>query len=165
LKEWSAKAKQIISENPEAFAREDKVQGKDVSLKGKMTRELSDGKLFVKRNFVPEYDERDVEWDGEKPLKGGVEVGTTVGFENGTKKVELPEEPKLTVAQIEEIENKIGAGLIEEVIQVAEGELQLVDVLKRSEVWQDLEEKPVEGQWSYFMRDTATPTTQTPPQK
>ena len=36
--------------------------------------------------------------------------------------------------RIEEIENKIGAGLIEEVIQVAEGELKLLDVLKRSEV-------------------------------
>ncbi|TVY14879.1 NADH-ubiquinone oxidoreductase 29.9 kDa subunit [Lachnellula arida] len=224
-KEWSAKAKQIVSENPEAFARQDKVQGKDVSLAGKMTRELSDGKEFIKRRVVPEYDEREVEWDGEKALKGGVEVGTTVGFEDGTKKLELPEEPLLTVAhegevpfhdeifwsvllsglknrqmtitnafkctseflivshlypvlladwvleidrrehqanpryRIEEIENKIGAGLIEEVIQVAEGELKLVDVLKRAEVWQDLEEKPVEGQWSYFMRDTATPTT------
>ncbi|TVY94523.1 NADH-ubiquinone oxidoreductase 29.9 kDa subunit, mitochondrial [Lachnellula willkommii] len=158
-KEWSAKAKQIVSENPEAFARQDRVQGKDVSLAGKMTRELSDGKEFIKRRVVPEYDEREVEWDGEKALKGGVEVGTTVGFEDGTKKLELPEEPLLTVAQIEEIENKIGAGLIEEVIQVAEGELKLVDVLKRAEVWQDLEEKPVEGQWSYFMRDTATPTT------
>jgi len=36
--------------------------------------------------------------------------------------------------RIEEIENKIGAGLIEEVIQVAEGELKLVDVLFRSKV-------------------------------
>lgn len=98
-KEWSAKAKQIVSENPEVFAREDRVQGKDVSLAGKMTREVSDGKEFIKRRVVPEYDEREVEWDGEKPLKGGVEVGTTVGFEDGTKKLELPEEPLLTVAQ------------------------------------------------------------------
>jgi NADH dehydrogenase (ubiquinone) 1 alpha subcomplex subunit 5 len=29
--------------------------------------------------------------------------------------------------------------------------------------WEDLEEKPVEGQWSYFKRDTATRETQTPP--
>lgn len=26
--------------------------------------------------------------------------------------------------------------------------------------WEDLEEKPVEGQWSYFERGTHTPTTQ-----
>ena len=98
-KEWSAIAKQIISENPEAFARQENVQGMDVSLQGKMTQETSDGKVFIKRRFVPEYDERTVEWDGEKPLKGGVEIGTTVGFEDGTKKLELPEEPLLTVAQ------------------------------------------------------------------
>ena len=98
-KEWSAKAKQIISENPGAFERQERVQGKDMSLEGKMTRELADGKVFVKRSAVQEYDEREVEWDGEKVLKGGVEVGTTVGFEDGTKKVELPEEPLLSVAQ------------------------------------------------------------------
>lgn len=32
------------------------------------------------------------------------------------------------------MENKIGAGLIEEVIQVAEGELRLVDVMTESKV-------------------------------
>lgn len=36
--------------------------------------------------------------------------------------------------RIEEVENKIGAGLIEEVIQVAEGELKLVDVLAKAQV-------------------------------
>ena len=32
------------------------------------------------------------------------------------------------------METLIGGGLIEEVIQVAEGELQLVDVMKKAEV-------------------------------
>ena len=32
------------------------------------------------------------------------------------------------------MENQIGAGLIEEVIQVAEGELKLVDVMTESKV-------------------------------
>lgn len=36
--------------------------------------------------------------------------------------------------RISEIEHKIGAGLIEEVIQVAEGELKLVDEMSKSEV-------------------------------
>jgi NADH dehydrogenase (ubiquinone) 1 alpha subcomplex subunit 5 len=34
--------------------------------------------------------------------------------------------------RVGELENKIGAGLIEEVIQVAEGELKLVDVMFQS---------------------------------
>lgn len=36
--------------------------------------------------------------------------------------------------RISEIENKIGGGLIEEVIQVAEGELRLVDEMVKSKV-------------------------------
>lgn len=36
--------------------------------------------------------------------------------------------------RIEELENKIGAGLIEEVVQVAENELKLVEVMKENKV-------------------------------
>lgn len=36
--------------------------------------------------------------------------------------------------RIQEIESKIGAGLIEEVIQVAEGELKLVDTMLQAKV-------------------------------
>ena len=36
--------------------------------------------------------------------------------------------------RIAEIENKIGAGLIEEVIQVAEGELKLIDTMTEAKV-------------------------------
>ncbi|OJJ46690.1 hypothetical protein ASPZODRAFT_132804 [Penicilliopsis zonata CBS 506.65] len=61
-------------------------------------------------------------------------------------------EPALEAEQISEIENKIGAGLIEEVIQVAEGELKLVDELYKSQAWEELEEKPRPGQWTYFER-------------
>lgn len=37
--------------------------------------------------------------------------------------------------RVSEIENKIGAGLIEEVIQVAAGELELVDVMAESQAY------------------------------
>ncbi|RKF59256.1 NADH-ubiquinone oxidoreductase 29.9 kDa subunit, mitochondrial [Erysiphe neolycopersici] len=66
--------------------------------------------------------------------------------------IKLEPEPQLTVEQIEEIENRIGAGLIEEVIQVAEGELKLVEIMLKAKVWEDLEEKPSEDQWTYFQR-------------
>ncbi|EME79116.1 uncharacterized protein MYCFIDRAFT_64015 [Pseudocercospora fijiensis CIRAD86] len=71
-------------------------------------------------------------------------------------------EPSLTAAQINEIEAKIGAGLIEEVIQVAEGEHELVRTLAEAQVWEDLEEKPQPGQWKYHERDTHTGKTQAP---
>jgi NADH dehydrogenase (ubiquinone) 1 alpha subcomplex subunit 5 len=38
------------------------------------------------------------------------------------------------MSRIHEIEQKIGAGLIEEVIQVAEGELKLLDTMEKSKV-------------------------------
>lgn len=47
---------------------------------------------------------------------------------------EIEPEPLLTADQINELETKIGAGLIEEVIQVAEGEKQLAETLLESQV-------------------------------
>ncbi|KAF4626823.1 hypothetical protein G7Y89_g11334 [Cudoniella acicularis] len=158
-KEWSEKAKQTIAEHPEVFSAEANVQGNNVSLVGKMTKESHDGRTFVTTEPEKEVDEIEDEWDGEAYVKGGVEVGSFMKYEEGLKKVVLPKEPILTAEQIVEVENKIGAGLIEEVIQVAEGELELVDVMLNSKAWEPLEEKPVEGQWTYFKRDIGAPTT------
>ncbi|KIW06105.1 uncharacterized protein PV09_03273 [Verruconis gallopava] len=66
--------------------------------------------------------------------------------------VEIEPEPQMTLEQVQEIEEKIGAGLLEEVIQVAEGEMRLVDKMIASKVWEPLEEQAPEGQWSYFER-------------
>ncbi|KAG9238973.1 NADH-ubiquinone oxidoreductase-like protein 299 kDa subunit [Amylocarpus encephaloides] len=160
---WKETAQKIMSKNPEVFSAEKNVDGNVVSLKGKMTKETHGGNAFVSSPI--DQEDPEAEWDGEPQVRGGIEVGSYMKFDAGQTKAGLPEEPKLTSAQIEEMENKIGAGLIEEVIQVAEGELKLVDVLLKHQVWEDLVEKPVEGQWTYFMRDTGTPTTQSPPQK
>ena len=86
--------------------------------------------------------------------------------------------------RIHDVETQIGGGLIEEVIQVAEGELKLVDTMTQSKVlvhsvfapviaferkpltfcrWEELEEKAPEGQWEYFSRDQHTLPTQEPP--
>lgn len=37
--------------------------------------------------------------------------------------------------RVEEVENKIGAGLIEEVIKVAESELKLIDIMYKSKAY------------------------------
>ena len=47
------------------------------------------------------------------------------------------------VYRISDAENQIGGGLIEEVIQVAEGELKLVETMAESEVYAPLH--PAEG--------------------
>lgn len=56
----------------------------------------------------------------------------------------------LMVGRISEIENRIGAGLIEEVIQVAEGELKLVDVLAKSKVYVQGSDSHIEVRGVFF---------------
>ena len=63
-------------------------------------------------------------------------------------------------ARVNHIEQQIQAGLIEEIILVAEAETALVDEMYKSKVWEDLEESPNQGQWAYYERDTHTPKTQ-----
>jgi NADH dehydrogenase (ubiquinone) 1 alpha subcomplex subunit 5 len=48
--------------------------------------------------------------------------------------------------------------LIEEVVQVAEGEQKLAAVMLESRVWEELEERSPEGQWTYFERGGHTKT-------
>ncbi|KAK5653865.1 hypothetical protein OQA88_7789 [Cercophora sp. LCS_1] len=126
--------------------------------------------FFIRHTPIP-LDQRDQEWDGDFDpkfagvgmLKETAEIRESLERalkENitGEKLAEpvtpgaLEPEPQLTVEQISEIETKIGAGLIEEVVQVAEGELRLVDTMVQAKVWESLEEQPAENQWQYFER-------------
>ncbi|EPE26063.1 NADH-ubiquinone oxidoreductase 29.9 kDa subunit [Glarea lozoyensis ATCC 20868] len=165
FEEWKKAAQQVVEAHPDLFKTEDNVEGNIVSVAGKMTKETHGDTTFLTSPAPSDLEDPDQEWDGEKDVKGGIEVGTFMKYNQNRPRAIFPPEPLLTAAQIGELENKIGAGLIEEVIQVAEGELKLADVMLQSRVWEDLAEKPVEGQWAYFKRDTATPTTQQPPQK
>jgi len=70
--------------------------------------------------------------------------------------------PLTPIFRINTIESQIEAGLIEEIILVAEAETALVDEMYKSKVWEDLEESPNQGQWAYYERDTHTPKTQAP---
>ncbi|KAF1925214.1 NADH-ubiquinone oxidoreductase 29.9 kd subunit precursor [Didymella exigua CBS 183.55] len=120
---------------------------------------------------------RKAEWDGEVPqsfpegiksqkerrkhikaLKGDVDYKP----ERTVSPVTFAPEPRYTIEAISDLENKIGAGLIEEVIQVAEAEHTLVEEMIKSKVWEPLEEPSPEGQWVYAERGTHTGTTQNP---
>lgn len=149
----------VMAENPEGFRV---ASGR---LDGSEARVLKfGGKTFVVRKQHDEGDIRLEEWDGEADEGPGSE-GLRSEEERadqallakrtdlrGSATVQWKQEPQLTADQVSELETKIGAGLIEEVIQVAEGEHLLVDTMLQSKVWEDLEEKPASGQWSYFDR-------------
>ncbi|KEY70859.1 hypothetical protein S7711_00704 [Stachybotrys chartarum IBT 7711] len=177
-KEWASKARELVNKNPEQFrvnsGRVDGSEARTVKLgdrvfvvgvrheDGDIRSEEWDGEgnegPELEGIRTPEERKDQVVWAERKPL-------------TDHEKVEWEDEPQLTADQyvaatsarvwaitadayhrIHELEQKIGAGLIEEVIQVAEGEHELVDRMIQAKVWEDLEEKPVEGQWTYFER-------------
>ncbi|CAN8102271.1 unnamed protein product [Discula destructiva] len=156
---WQARAEALLKAHPGLFdgASTQQLAGGSVAV----AVESSAGARFVVRTSAPEVDVRYQEWDGEvdagPTLEGPrrldekmTQTHTKVPSDGAT--VTWEDEPQLTIEQIEELENKIGAGLIEEVIQVAEGELKLVDTMIQGKVWESLDEKPAEGQWEYFER-------------
>ncbi|KAI9759560.1 MAG: hypothetical protein M4579_002226 [Chaenotheca gracillima] len=168
--EWAAQAKKKVEENPEVFNKADTGAFKDGATHEKVER---DGRSFVNTRVNMDANER-TEWDGE-PDEGQELEGPSSSLKEAERKTltrEIPQgveqqitwepEPPLEATQVSEIETQIGAGLLEEVINVAEGELKLVDQMAANKSWEELEEKPPEGQWKYFERDTATGKTQAP---
>ncbi|KAI8656668.1 hypothetical protein LRP88_11978 [Fusarium phalaenopsidis] len=157
--EWALRAKELVSKNSSQFrvasGRVDGSEARTVKIGDKVFvvgRKHEEGDIRLEEwngevNEGPEYEgirtaaerEDQVVWAERKPLENH-------------EQVEWEDEPQLTADQISELEHKIGAGLIEEVIQVAEGELKLIETMEKTKVWEDLEEKPVEGQWTYFDR-------------
>ncbi|KAH8729110.1 ETC complex I subunit conserved region-domain-containing protein [Phaeosphaeriaceae sp. PMI808] len=122
-----------------------------------------------------EVDERatGAEWDGEvqKAFPEGIrsnkerlphykKMAGDPKYKNERKlnQATLDPEPQYTADEISDLETKLGAGLIEEVIQVASGEHTLVDSMIKSKIWEPLEESAPEGQWSYFERASHTGT-------
>jgi NADH dehydrogenase (ubiquinone) 1 alpha subcomplex subunit 5 len=152
--EWLARVKKQIEAAPEAYK----------SMKN------PDGSL----SHMKVYTEKSISWDGEWKRGQAIQEGTNTAAEAEAKGKKVAEEvervdkaategvvpneddlevePPLNADQINEIEVKIGAGLIEEVVMVAEGELTLVDKMLESKVWENLEEQPAPGQWEYFER-------------
>lgn len=160
---WQEKILSQIAEDPEHFHTISNDTGITV--------------VLPKVSNVDYGQNRKAEWDGEvaqafpegirsdkqrkkdiKAMKGDVDYKPERTF---SPTVFAPE-PQYTVEAISDLESKLGAGLIEEVIQVAEGEHKLVDEMIKSKIWEPLEEPIPEGQWSYAERNTHTGTTQKP---
>ncbi|EQK97675.1 hypothetical protein G6O67_000300 [Ophiocordyceps sinensis] len=148
--EWADKARDLVSKNPDQFrfasGRVDGSEARTVKFRDR---------LFVVGSKHEEGDIRYEEWDGEENDGGQLEGIRTVAERKDQatwaerkpledhEKVEWKDEPQLTAEQVSELEQKIGAGLIEEVIQVAEGELRLIGMMEKAKIWDGLDEKHV----------------------
>lgn len=153
--EWLSRVKAEVEKNPAAYAH---VMQKDGS--------IAFSEAFETTSEVWDGEKREVYQEGAYSEAAANLKGQAVKAEEERQQVEEPprpseleQEPPLDADQINDIENKIGAGLIEEVIMVADGELTLVDEVINSRVWEPLEEKAAPGQWEYFQRGTHTGTT------
>lgn len=156
--EWQEKVKLQVGEDPTNYTIVESTQGSTV--------------VLPKNQEVDERAKR-AEWDGEvfqqfsegirsskerskilQQMKGDAKYTP----ERAISQVKFDPEPQYTTEAISDLESKIGAGLIEEVIAVAEGEHKLVEVMTKAQVWEPLAEPAPEGQWSYFERATHTST-------
>ncbi|CAD6582119.1 MAG: hypothetical protein ASARMPREDX12_000761 [Alectoria sarmentosa] len=132
--EWAKKAAEKIERHPEAFQPG-----------GNYIHRSAGGHDFV---TVEDETFEDQEWAAsEGPRSPEAKAAEIALLKKGrrqdySKIVNWEPEPPLEASQITDAENQIGGGLIEEVIQVAEGELKLVETMAESEVWEELEEKP-----------------------
>ncbi|KAJ5890259.1 ETC complex I subunit [Penicillium tannophilum] len=154
---WLERAKKTIGAEPERFAQ---LQLKN----GAFAYAASQERDFSDEARGKEWDGEDISATTEGPTRTAAEEAEWIkiieeGSESADNETDFHEvsmkwesEPALEADQISEIEQKIGAGLIEEVIQVAEAESKLVDELYKAKVWEELEEKPAPGQWTYFER-------------
>ncbi|KAI1096035.1 ETC complex I subunit conserved region-domain-containing protein [Rostrohypoxylon terebratum] len=163
--EWHAQARKIVDEHPDGqFPVITQTPGGGQLTAGTILKHEVNGEVFLHEVSRRRVDKRYEEWDGEadegpgsEGLKGeedrkDFEKMFREPIQRPDQGVPWVSEPQLTADQIVEIENKLGSGLIEEVIKLAENECKLVDIMYENKVWEDLEEKPAEGQWKYFER-------------
>ncbi|KAF2748637.1 NADH-ubiquinone oxidoreductase-like protein 299 kDa subunit [Sporormia fimetaria CBS 119925] len=156
---WAQHMHMIIDENPRSFEATPTSEGTRLRFKSR------------KKDY--DFRRKAAEWDGEQgeAFQEGTRPGVLRGrqlqkifggkdyaAEDEIKDLKFDPEPQLTAEQVSEVESQIGAGLIEEVIQVAEGELKLAGEMLEAKPWEPLEEPAPEGQWTYFERGGHTKT-------
>ncbi|KAG5209904.1 NADH-ubiquinone oxidoreductase kDa subunit [Trichophyton interdigitale] len=146
---WLQRVRALVAENPDKYKAALREDGTYAAFQ------------FEEENIAKEDelwggDTSKVQQEGaylsEEEMEERIKESEAEAARQETPTIHWEAEPALEAAQISEIENKIGGGLIEEVIQVAEGELRLVDEMVKGKVWEELVEKPKPGQWTYFER-------------
>lgn len=148
--EWAKKAAEKIEKYPEAFQPGGKyvyksaggqdfvtVEEKEfedqewASLEGPRDRKEKAAELaLLKKGRRQDYS-KVVNWEVEPPL----EASQYVKHVRFLDLICVWQRANVLVYRISDAENQIGGGLIEEVIQVAEGELKLVETMAESEVY------------------------------
>ncbi|EER22956.1 hypothetical protein D8B26_004239 [Coccidioides posadasii str. Silveira] len=147
---WLQRVKAAVAENPEAYKTALRPDGSYAAYEQK--EKPKEEKDWSGEPFNPQLEGA---YLNEQEMEARVKEAQEEANKQLEPKLSWEPEPALEAAQISEIEQQIGSGLIEEVIQTAQAELGLVDEMVKHRVWEELEEKPKPGQWTYFERGTS----------
>lgn len=148
--EWLARVQKVIDANPEAykgfkgtgaFVQEEltfegrptwdgKYTRRDARKEGSNTQTEAEQKVYNVEQDVAKIDKEEAE--GVAPQLIHLEPEPSLTADQYVLRLYLSSVETNNAFRVSEIENKIGAGLIEEVVMVAEGELQLVDEMLHS---------------------------------
>ncbi|KAI5250037.1 hypothetical protein E4T42_05112 [Aureobasidium subglaciale] len=161
LEEWQSRVQAVVQAHPNAFRsvasssnkNEVNIVYNETALKGMESEDYEDEPIQKQEPEGPRV-------QSEKSHQGESFMADPNADNEMIPRIEP--EPPLTTEQVNTIEQQIQAGLIEEIILVAEAEKSLADEMFNSKVWEDLEESPNQGQWAYYERDTHVPKTQAP---
>lgn len=136
LEEWQTRVQSIVDAHPEAFRKIPistpsgekafNIVWKAQALEGMRTQEWDDEYVPAKP-FAEGPGEEEAKADMDKHMQKDLRA-------ENAKIPRIEPEPPLTVEQVAEIEGQIAGGLLEEIIQVAEGENELVETLAKSKV-------------------------------
>lgn len=135
LSEWQARVSKLVDEHPEAFRRVPAINGEGYNI---IYREPPPEESFrtdddrINAPYKAKPQAEGPRMEEEVSERGAALERDVIGERISRLRIEA--EPALTADQVGEIEKLIGAGLIEEVIAVAEGEKGLVETVRAERV-------------------------------
>lgn len=131
LDAWQSRVAHLVESHPKAFKRIPGQHGDNIVYAPSAAPVVSD-----EQRIKEEYRAKPG-LEGprlEEEVKGRFEALRQDVVAQRERALEIEPEPPLSMAQVSQVEQEIGAGLIEEVIAVAESERRLVDTLAESKV-------------------------------
>ena len=136
LSEWQSRVSDLVDEHPDAFKRVPAIDGDGYNVvyyepPPTEHNRTTDDRVNAEYKAKPQLE--GPRYADEVSERGGELLRDRVGEEMSALRIEA--EPALTSEQVGEVEEKIGAGLIEEVISVAKGERELVETMRESQVY------------------------------
>ena len=135
LEEWQQRVGELVEKHPDALRKVKVLNGEGynvVFMEQKPDQSWRTEDDFLnspykqKANLEGPRDEEDVAGRGPELARDRVAEEAS--------RVHIESEPSLSVEQVQDVEKRIGAGLIEEVIEVAEGEKRCVEVMWEGKV-------------------------------